>query len=355
MSNGRFYNHLDTAEVRAHLDAGETLFFSRDLERIETEFYDVKYPELKGRQFCPLGTGLSPADLYNTWRQFDRKGGAIEGGMESDDIPIVSLVGQEFHSRVVPLIVGFEYTIQDIRAAAKQQRPLDSMLAMAARKAVEEAIERMVAVGSVDVSKNLVYGLLNQPNVPLISSAGASVAGYPTLATGASGGTYWTSPQNVSASGKTPKEIIRDLNSWRNAVQLNTNGVEDVDSLILDLNSYNYIDTTQVNDADSAIFTQGTIKSYIMNNLSWLKSIEPWLQCGTSSTNPGPGTQGTAKARSMLYKKDPHNFKMFIPQEFEMFPPQLLNFKFKVPCHARFGGVVNYYPRSCVYIDGLQP
>jgi hypothetical protein len=108
-----------------------------------------------------------------------------------------------------------------------------------------------------------------------------------------------------------------------------------------------------VNDQDSSIFTQGTIKKYILENLSWLKSIDWWVMAGTASY-PGPGTQGAAKARAMLYKKDPKNFKMFIPQEFEMFAPQFVNFKFKVPCHARFGGVVNYYPRSAVYIDGLQ-
>ena len=347
------------AASQAHMDSGETAFFIRELETIEARTYDVKYPDLKARRLLSMGSGLSPASEYLTWRQFDRQGSVAEASMETDEIPLVDVKGREFQSKVISVVVGYDYTTQDIRAAMAAGRPLDAMKAFAARELVERKFEKLAAVGSDFVALNSVYGLLNQPNIPIIgvSADSTTTSGYTALATGAANSNaVLTWGPDAGGYTKTPKEIIRDLNSWFNQVQKLTNGVEAPDTLLLDLVSYNYINTTQVNDADASIFTEGTILSYIMRNLSWLKSVDFWLACDKSMTGTGPGTHGsTSKFRALLYKKSPENLSMFIPQEFEQFAPQLVNFKFRIPCHARFGGVVCRYPRSAVYIDGLQP
>lgn len=361
--------HLDMIGAELKMDAGETAFFARELEHIEPQTYDIKYPDLKARQLMSMGSGLTPADEFLTWRQFDRMGDIAEQSMDSDEIPVVDVQGQEVQSKVVPLVVGYEYTVQDIRQAMAANRPLDAMKAFAARDLIERKLEVMAAIGSNNAAANKVYGMLNQPNVPIIgvTADSTTTAGYSALATGAANsGAVLTWGPDAGGFTKTPKEILRDLFSWRNQVQALTNGVEEVDSLILDLVSYNYINTTQVNDADTAIFTEGTILSYIMRNVPWLKRVDYWLPAakmnGTrTATSPnvptkGPGTHGsTSNSRAMLYKKDPRNFSFFVPQEFEQFAPQLRNFKFFVPCHARCAGVVCRYPRSAVYVDGLQP
>lgn len=344
------------------MDTGETAFFIRELETIEARTYDIKYPDLKARKLLSMGSGLSPASEFLTWRQFDRQGIVVEASMDTDDIPLVDVKGREFLSKVVPLVVGYDYTVQDIRAAMAAGRPLDAMKAFAARDLVERKIEKMAAVGSDNVLLNNVYGMLSQPvdsgagGVPLITSAavGTSTSGYGPLALSASTGTPVTWGPDGSGHTKTPKEIINDLNSWHAMVLNNTNAVEDPDTLILDLTSYQYINNTQVNLADTAIFTEGTILQYIMRNCEWLKSIDYWLYAG-SAVQTGPGSTGTMKSRAMLYKKDMANFSLFVPQEFEQFAPQLTNFKFRIPCHARCAGVVARYPRSAVFVDGLQP
>lgn len=354
------------------LDAGETGFFARELENIEPQTYDIKYPDLKARQLMSMGVGLTPADEYNTWRQFDRQGDIKESSMDTDDIPVVDIQGQEFQSKVVPLVVGYEYTVQDIRQAMATNRPIDAMKAFAARDLIERKLEFMAAIGSVNSANNKVYGMLNQPNVVIVSPSGVSggtgtTSGYTGVKIGATSGSYSWVAQDAGAStgAKLPKEIIADLLSWFRQIQYNTNGVEEPDSLILDLNSFNYINTTQVNAADSAIFTEGTILSYIMRNVPWLKRIDFWLPAakmqgtvnGTSenipSSGPGSWSAGSNASRALLYKKDPRNFSFFVPQEFEQFAPQLRNFKFFIPCHARCAGVVCRYPRSGLYIDGL--
>lgn len=375
----RFDSVVSSLAPATRLDAGETAFFSRELENIEAQTYDVKYPELKARQLMSMGTGLTPADEYNTWRQFDRFGDAAEANMDTDDIPLVEVQGQEFQSKVFPIVIGYEYTVQDIRQAMQTNRPLDAMKAFAARDIVERKLEVCAAVGSINRVNNGIYGMLNQPNVVTISptgvsgGGGSSTAGYTGLAIGSVSGSYTWGPYTPGAAGagatgasgpKTPKEMVADLLGWFNQIQYNTNGVEEPDSLILDLNSYNYINTTQMNVNDVAIYTEGTVLQYILRNVPWLKRIDFWLPAGKiqgtlSATSPnqistGPGGYGTTKTRAMLYKKDPRNFSFFVPQEFEQFAPQLKNFKFTVPCHARCGGVVCRYPRSALYIDGLQ-
>ena len=57
--------------------------------------------------------------------------------------------------------------------------------------------------------------------------------------------------------------------------------------------------------------------------------------------------------RMVTYQRDPEVLELVIPQEFEQFPPQARNLAFVVPCHARVGGVVVYYPLAIVYTDGL--
>lgn len=358
-----FRFHADAIERQAvgHLDANETLFFQRELERIEATPYDILYPDLKARQLLPLGQGLGPADEFNTWRQFDKFGQAVEGTMESDEIPEVEVKGAEFSSRVVAVLQGYSYTIQEIRAAAAVNRPLDSFKASAARELVERKFEALAAVGSVVTSTNFpCYGALNQPNVGHIAvSTGTSSTGFTNLTVASAGSS--AANQIWGAGGKTPKEIIRDLNNAYVQVVTRTNGIHSPNTLVLDLASYTYLNSTQVNDADTAIFTQGTILKYIMDNLPWLKEVEWWLPCGAASaggaagpaTFGGSGSTGTAKTRAMLYEKNMRYMQMFIPQEFEQFAPQLINYKFKIPCHGRHAGVVVRYPGSMVYIDGI--
>lgn len=356
-------SHIDALrqQVVGHLDTAETMFFERELERIETTPYDVLYPELKARKIVPMGSGLGPADRFNTWRQFDFVGVAKEGSMDADNIPEVTLHGQETISTVVDILIGYSYSVQEIRESAKVQRPLDAMKASAARELIERKFEVMAANGSKDVTLNNIYGFLNQPNVPHIAvSTGTSSAGFTNFAVAAAGSTAANQTWNISSVlSKTPKEIIRDLNNAWSQVRSVTNGVHSPNKLVVDLKTYNYLNSTQINEADTAIFTEGTILSYIMKNLAWLQSVDWWLPCGAAmpqldgSTFGGLGSTGSAATRAILYEDMPRNFKMFIPQEFEQFAPQLLNYKFKIPCHARFGGVVNYYPRSAVYLDGI--
>src|SRR5580658_3926486 len=105
----------DAAKAQAYLaqmDAGETLFFARELELVEAQTYDAEYPEAKGRTlFDRNPSPLGPADEYWTYRGFDRVNGAIEASMDSDMIPQVELAGAEAQRRVVDLLIGYGYTV----------------------------------------------------------------------------------------------------------------------------------------------------------------------------------------------------------------------------------------------------
>jgi hypothetical protein len=352
-------SYIDAIEQQVRtqgvMDSNETAFFIRELEQIEARTYDIRYPDIKFRSLVSMQGGLSPAAEYNTWRQWDKTGSAEEVEMSTDDIPQVEIAGAEFQSKVIDIATSYSYTTQDIRAAQYVGRPLDAMKAAAARELVERKLDKVAAAGSKYVAQNSVYGLLNAPGVGYAVHNGSAVT------PSASGGCYLqlrqaaagsSNAQNAwAAGGKTPKEMVHDVTDAFNFVVTKTNDIFHPDTLVLDIASKVYVATTMINDADASIFLNDTVETYILRLCPWLKSIESWVQCSDAKL----GSTGTALARSFLYEKKPENFGMMISQEFEQFAPQLKNFKFAIPCHARTAGVVTRYPMAGIYLDGLQP
>lgn len=55
----------------------------------------------------------------------------------------------------------------------------------------------------------------------------------------------------------------------------------------------------------------------------------------------------------VCYRRSPDALEAIVPQEFEQFPAQERGLEFVVPCHAKCGGVVLYYPLSMAYGDGI--
>jgi hypothetical protein len=148
------------------MDAGETAFFARELESIKVQIVEAEYPTLLARQVIPMGSGVDPgADTY-TWREFDRSGLAKVISNYATDIPDVEEQGKENKSSIESIGIGFSYSIQDIRAAAKVGRPLQARKAMLAREEAERTIDDILALGD---STRGVPGFLKTTGVPLLT------------------------------------------------------------------------------------------------------------------------------------------------------------------------------------------
>lgn len=302
-----------------HLDSNESVFFSRELDFVKSKSYDVQYPELKARSLIPVSFEAGPGAETITYEQYDQVGMAKIVASYADDLPRADIKGKEFTSRVRSVADSYGYNIQEIRAAKMAGKPLEQRKANAAKRAMEAKIDAIAALGDADFG---LLGLINHPNI--------SSTTLPNDGTGAS--TLW--------STKTPVQILRDMNKVANFIVENTKEVELPDTMLLPVEQYNYIASTPMSSDNSK-----SILKMFLENSPYIKNVIAWGKL------KGAGAGGLN--RMLAYKKDPEKLSFEIPQDFEQLDVEQRGLEFLVPCHARCGGVIVYYPLSIAYADGL--
>jgi len=310
-----------------NLDAGESAFFTRELESIKTRSYDVLYPEYKATMLIPVDGSAGPGAETITYRTFDRVGTMKIIGDYADDLPRSDVFGKESTVNVKSLGGSFGYNIQEVRAAAKAGRPLNQMKANATRRSNEQKVNQLAWFGDENAG---LLGMLNQPDVPAA-----------TVQTGAtSGNTVW-----IGSSGKTNDEIVQDLNDAINDVIDLTKGVEQPDTILLPIEQYTYIKTTRM-----ASGTDTTILEFFLNNnpgveVHWVNELK--------DVSPLPSGGGGPANVMIAYRRSPDKLTLEIPQAFEMFQAEQRGLEFVVPAHSRFAGVIVYYPLSMNIVEGI--
>lgn len=309
---------MRTFSVFAHLDAAEGIFLSRALEEVRSKTYDIKYVNLLGRQLIPVDNSVDPGKETIRYEQYEMYGIAKIISDYADDLPRADVAGREFFSVVRTLGASYGYSQQELRAARAAGAPLVQRKADAAKRAVEQAIDRIAQVG--DTARNML-GLLNQPNVSTY-----------VIPAGVSGFTDWRR--------KTPDEIAEDINGAINSIVSNTKGVEIPDTVLLPIEQYTLIATRRMGDGSDK-----TILDFVLDSNSYVNQIVPWYALN------GAGSGGVD--RMMVYRRDPDALQLIIPMEFTQHTPQERNLEVVIPCEARIGGVVFYYPMSACYADGI--
>lgn len=301
------------------LDANEQAFFSRQLEHVKSRTYDTKYKNLKATALIPVSFEAPTGADYITYRSFTAVGFAKVVADYVKDFPRVDVYGEEKTAKIKSLGDSYGYSIKEIRRAQMANVPLDSKKAMAARRAIDELIDRIAWLG--DAASGL-QGFINYPGITEYT--------VPNDGTGSS--KTWAS--------KTADQIIRDVTGLVNAVWVTTNGREVPDTLILPLEKYNVLATKRLTDSSDT-----TLLKYIKENLPYLTLID-WV-----SDLKGAGAGGAD--RMMVYVRDEEHVTLEIPQAFEQFAPQQTGMEFEIPCHAETAGVIVYYPLSVAYGDGI--
>jgi hypothetical protein len=300
-------------------DAGETATFARALEYVRAKTYDVRYPNLKARTFLPLATDIPAGAESWTYRSWDWVGMAAIIESFADDLPTVELLGREVPHPIRSLGAAYYYDVQEIRAAAFAGVPLDAKKAAAAKRSIENRIDKIAAVG--DAPSGL-PGFINNPNVPLIT----------TLDTNFNGD--WSNPATTAA------QILSDLHYIANSIFLASKGAHTPDTMIIPATDYAVISTRPVSDLDPTT----TILAAFLAASPYIRNVDQWIYLDTADE---AGTGG----RVIAYERSADVVELVLPLEFEQLPPQPRNLSFSVPCHARIGGVDIRFPLAVVYAD----
>lgn len=308
------------------LDANESIFFLLELQHIEAKVVMVEYQELKSRNIIPISMEADPADETIAYYQFDHTGQAKIVIDYANDFPDVTLLGEKYFVNVRSIGESYRYSIQEIRAARKVNRPLATMKADAAKHASRVLENNLAFFGD---SVHGLTGFLTNPAIPVLSlPAVGNVSPY---------------TNTVAWAGKTPAQVLNDLNLMANVIGYNTLGVEgsagDL-TMLLPRDSFDYVNSTPRSD-----YSDLTILEYFLDNNSYIKDVD-WL---FELNQAGPA--GTRLA--CVFSRNPEKVKQHIPQDFEMFPPQERGMTFVIPCHHRYGGVIWYKPLSAILASGF--
>lgn len=309
---------METRKDSLHLDADEKqVFFGRQLEHVKATAYEVKYKNLYATELIPVSNEAPSGADTITFRKYGKAGIAKVVSDYANDFPRADVYGVEETVKVRSLGSSYGYSIKEIRRSQMTGANLDTRRATAARRAIDELLEKIAFSGQPE---NNIQGLLNYPGI----------SEYTLQADGTGNSKLW--------SKKTPDQILRDVNGLLSYVNEVTNGRERPDTLLLPIAQYNAIAGTRIGN-------ESTVLKFILANIEQLTTIRPLGEL------KGYGAGGAD--RMFVYVRDPENVTLEIPQPFEQIGADKKGMEYEVPCHMETAGVICYYPLSMAYADGL--
>lgn len=294
-------------------DAMYSAILARELEFVRARTYDIVYPEKKARSLIPVDSTVPPGAETISYDQWDLFGMAAVIANYADDLPMVDVMKERFSSVVQTIGDAYQWSIQDLeRAAMTPGAKLSQRRAGAARMVIENRIEDIAAFGLPIGGLN---GLLNHPNVSLVA------------------------PSTGGWSTATALQMVDDLNKLVEQIVTQTDETFPPNAVVMSSAQRGYMATKKFTNTDT------TALKWFLENNQYINEIETWSKCKLAN---GAGTG----PRIISYRRDPIVEELVIPKEFTQQPAQARNLSFVVPCHARIGGVVVYYPLALAYMDG---
>ncbi len=311
------------------LNANETSVAELQLTNVETQLYDQDFPALRARDFIyveNIGQGFQ-ADAFD---EITKTGKPKFIGNRSNDIPKGDFKKNRNFLGVKHLAEGYDFTIWDIREAARSNTPLEAIKAMAVREGMEMTVDDIFYWG--DATEEI-------PGI--LSSLGNLCLGGGTLAIPAAAFPADGTGTKIAPSTKTALQNARDTSVLINSISTQSMGTRRATHCIVPLSTWGTW-LTQI------------IPNTTMNVLTWLKQNFPYVTFDYSvklsysaTTNPA-NTSG--HDMQIAFEKNPMVAKYGIPSEFEQLPPDIEgSILYTVNCVMDITGVKMYKPKGYSY------
>ncbi len=330
-----------TGHFGLRFDSAQTAMFARQLEYIYTQTYDILYPRLKARSLIPVDTRVPSGAESFTYRSYEKVGRAKIVHNYADDFPKSDVKANEFAQKIVSLGASYEFSVQDMRAAAMAGTPLETKKADAARWSIESLLEDLACTGDNSTLTPLL-GIANATGILATTKVSPNTA-YSGDVTGS-----WKAQVDNALNGTgltlaIVSNIVGDILAMYNNVLITTKEIHVPNTLVLPISAYTVLSST----IRSPTFTDDTLMGYVKKVLEPLgvTEIVSWGRLDTAGAGSG--------SRALMYEKSPENEGLIIPQEFEQFAPQPKGMTWMIPCHMRTGAVEVRYPKSVTYMDGI--
>ncbi len=298
-------------------DSAPNLFFRRELEHIIPEMFNFEFARINARRIFPIDRSAGPTARTITWRQFTKTGQAQIVADYADDINVVNAQGEEFETKVRGLAVASQWSIQEIRSAQAEGRPLDRMYVEAARETMLRTENSIAFLGDA------AFGLQG------LFSAGTLIP------TNAAPNGSWTVATQADRDN-----ITEDMNFGANTIPETTGTVEAPTRMLLPPTRFNLIASNK-----HGVDSDKTLMKLFMDNSPYITEIVQVRELETA----GPG--GTPVM--VCYEPNPSKLRMQIPLDIEQFAPQQDNMVIKTLYHMRVGGLTIHKPASLHIVTGI--
>jgi hypothetical protein len=315
--------HLDGLE---RADANLAAFFSKQLEQIRPELYEVKFPELKGRLMVPVNNNVHPGASSVTTRSISEVGEADWVEDLADDAPEVEVTGGSEDNIKMKTIQGaYGWHLQEARSAAFAGIDLSPRKARACRQAIERKIDQSLLVGAT-IGSTVLQGLFS------LTGSQAVLSYAPTV---------------LTFEDEDSDAIYGALMDFVNNIYVASKEIEVPDTMVLPTTTKMLLKSRRMGDANNM-----SVLDYFLASNEFIKTVHTshYLEQGASGSTLGHGGSPSVK-RIVAYRKDPDILEGWV-NEFEQLPPEFKSARVLTTCLARSGGVQAHRPKAISYYDG---
>jgi len=328
-SSPEFISYENAARQVGIVKNDEAFFFARNLEFVRQKIFMPTYAELKllNGGLLPINTSIPEGAETDTYDVIDSTGEADIITDFADDIKTVEISGNEYTNKIKSLADSYAYSIQDMRrdrmsvlSLGSAGRSVITNKALAARRAVDQKIEKMLGFGDL---KHGITGMFNNSNVP-ISAVAANGSGSSTL---------WSS--------KTSANILGDIESSIDDIGDLTEDNEAPNTMIVSSPAYRIM---QKKALDTTNYSGMSILKYVEKEYEL--EVIPMQQLKNGFVN------GT-KSGFVLYNNSEEKLEGVLPIRLMPHAPQIQNLATINILEARCGGTRVFFPKSISYNYGI--
>ncbi len=310
-----------------HLDAAENIFFARETEFISRELFQVDYAKGMTRVLLPVDSSMDPSDDSFTWRQWNQVGKAKRIADDAADVAQANVLGEELNQRVDAYALGYSYTEDEIRKAAKLGRPLERDRAMAVREGLERQLNDIAAGG--DSAAGLT-GFLAITGANTATPSSKAASGVTT--------TDWVDSGGLLTA--TATEVLGDVNLLIRKSFVDSKEIEQATRVVMPTAHLALLAQTPRSDKSDV-----TILQFLKNNNPGVEFMS-WERLKYVSGN----ADGLTESRLIAYDPRPEKLRLLLPISFEQQAPQLRNYRYRINCRMKTGGVICHKPLSVCYM-----
>jgi len=246
------------------------------------------------------------------------------------DIPLVDVSRAQYSVRVAGLSIGYHWTYWQVQQAMLLGRSLSAEKAMAARRIMEERIDKIFLNGESELGWD---GILNNSNIPRYAA--------PSNEDG----------DNTTWEQKSALEIVDNvLKAVADVYTTQTNTVILANTVLLPPSSFALLNRTPIGNSASM-----NCMEFIMRNNQYTSSGGSGFMIRTlrSLETAGDSTGVDSSKRMIVYRNEPAVLKMHMPMPIRFFPVERKGFHYVVAGAFRCGGLEIRQPNAMSYVDGI--